>query len=67
MYMRPHKHTSDTNYIVKIIQTTLYQQSHNYFNLIIFNEILLIYKPRNINEVQLRNSLRLIQIYQNIY
>ena len=42
------KITTDTNYIVKIIQTTFYQQqSHKYFNLIIFNEILIIYKLRN--------------------
>ena len=33
----------DTNYIVKLMQTTFYQQHlHYYFNLIIFNEILII-------------------------
>ena len=32
----PRKHTTDTDYIVKIIQTAFYQQ-HKYFNLVIFN------------------------------
>jgi len=45
LHIQPHKHTTGKNYIVKIIQTTFYQQQpHKYFNLIIFNEILIIYK-----------------------
>jgi len=36
LYIQPHKHTNNTNYIVKIIQTTFYRyQPHKYFNLII--------------------------------
>jgi hypothetical protein len=33
------KHTTDTNYVLKIIQTTFYQP-YKYFNLITFNKIL---------------------------
>ena len=48
---------------VKIIQTAFYQQQpHEYFNLIIlFNEILI----RNFSDVQFWNSLRMIQMYRN--
>ena len=36
MYILPRIHTTDKNYIVKIIKTTFYQQKpHKYFNLII--------------------------------
>ena len=43
MYLRPRKHTADTNYIVQITQTIFFQQqSHKYFNLIIVTEILVI-------------------------
>ena len=63
----PHKHNTDANYILKIIQTTFYQQQpHKYFNLIIFNEILIIQKLSNFSDVQLWNSLRVIQMYQNM-
>ena len=41
IYYLNNKHTTDTHYIVKTIQTTFYQQEpHTYFNLIKFNEIL---------------------------
>ena len=43
MYLCPHKHITDTHFIVKIMWTTFYQQQpHKYFNLIIFNEISII-------------------------
>jgi len=39
LYIQPHKHTTDINYIVKIIYSTLYQQQpQKYFNWVIFNE-----------------------------
>ena len=67
LYIRSRKHTADTNCILKIIQTKFYQQHlHKYLNLIIFNEILIIPKLHNFSEVQLHNSLRMIQIYRNM-
>jgi len=43
MYIWRCKHTTDINYIVKIIETIFYQQQpHKYFNLIIVTEILVI-------------------------
>jgi len=54
LYIRPRKHITDTNYIVKIKWTKFYQQPHKYFNLIIFNEILIIQKLRNFSEAQVK-------------
>ena len=49
LYKQPHKYMSDTNYILKIIQTTFYQQKpHKYFNLIIFSENLIVQEVGNI-------------------
>ena len=65
LHIRPRKHIIDTNYIVKIIHTFYQQQPHKYFNLIIFNEIL-IWKLRNSSEVQLWNSLRMTEMCRNM-
>jgi hypothetical protein len=42
MYIQLRKHTSDKNYIVKIIYIVFYkQQTPKYFSFIILNEILI--------------------------
>jgi hypothetical protein len=68
MYIRQSKYIADTNYVVQIIQTLFYQQQpHKYFDFTIFNKILIIKKLRNFNDVQLWNSLTMIQMYRNMY
>jgi hypothetical protein len=66
MYIWPHRHTTDKNYIVKILKTTFYEQPHKYFDLVIFNKILIIQKLHNFSNVQLWSALRMIQMYRGM-
>jgi hypothetical protein len=68
MYIRPREHTADTSNNVKIIQTTFYHhhQQHKYFNLTIFNYILIIEKLRNFNDILLWNSQRMTNVSKHV-